>query len=181
MDYVRLGNTGLEVSKLCLGCMSYGDPARGGHPWSLPEDQSSPFLEKALNAGVNFFDTANVYSNGSSEEILGSALLKKVRRDEVVIATKVCGQMRPGPNGRGLSRKAILAEIDDSLRRLGTDYVDLYIITAGTPARRSRNRCRRCTMWSRRARCATWAPRRCGPGSSPRRCTYRSGTVGTGS
>jgi 1-deoxyxylulose-5-phosphate synthase len=140
MDYVRLGNTGLEVSKLCLGCMSYGDPARGGHPWSLPEDQSSPFLEKALNAGVNFFDTANVYSNGSSEEILGSALLKKVRRDEVVIATKVCGQMRPGPNGRGLSRKAILAEIDDSLRRLGTDYVDLYIIhrwDSGTPIEES--------------------------------------------
>jgi 1-deoxyxylulose-5-phosphate synthase len=140
MDYVRLGNTGLEVSKLCLGCMSYGDPARGGHPWSLPEDQSTPFLEKALNAGVNFFDTANVYSNGSSEEILGSALLKKVRRDEVVIATKVCGQMRPGPNGRGLSRKAILAEIDDSLRRLGTDYVDLYIIhrwDSGTPIEES--------------------------------------------
>jgi 1-deoxyxylulose-5-phosphate synthase len=140
MDYVRLGNTGLEVSKLCLGCMSYGDPARGGHPWSLPEDQSTPFLEKALNAGINFFDTANVYSNGSSEEILGSALLKKVRRDEVVIATKVCGQMRPGPNGRGLSRKAILAEIDDSLRRLGTDYVDLYIIhrwDSGTPIEES--------------------------------------------
>jgi aryl-alcohol dehydrogenase-like predicted oxidoreductase len=140
MDYVRLGNTGLEVSKLCLGCMSYGDPARGGHPWSLPEDQSTPFLEKALNAGVNFFDTANVYSDGSSEEILGSALLKKVRRDEVVIATKVCGQMRPGPNGRGLSRKAILAEIDDSLRRLGTDYVDLYIIhrwDSGTPIEES--------------------------------------------
>src|ERR687893_778344 len=128
MDYVRLGNTGLEVSRLCLGCMSYGDPARGGHPWSLPEDQSVPFLEKALDAGVNFFDTANVYSNGSSEEILGSVLLKKVRRDEVVIATKVFGEMRPGPNGRGLSRKAILGEIDNSLRRLGTDYVDLYQI-----------------------------------------------------
>ena len=136
MDYVRLGNTGLEVSRLCLGCMSYGDPARGGHPWSLPEDQSVPFLEKALDAGINFFDTANVYSNGSSEEILGSVLLKKVRRDEVVIATKVFGEMRPGPNGRGLSRKAILAEIDNSLRRLGTDYVDLYIIhrwDSGTP------------------------------------------------
>src|SRR5918997_3178399 len=133
MDYVRLGNTGLEVSKLCLGCMSYGDPARGGHPWSLPEDQSAPFLHKALEAGVNFFDTANVYSNRPSEEILGSVLLKKVRRDEVVIATKVFGQMRPGPNGRGLSRKAILAEIDNSLRRLGTDYVDLYIIHRWDP------------------------------------------------
>ena len=136
MDYVRLGNTGLEVSRLCLGCMSYGDPARGGHPWSLPDDQSAPFLRKALDVGVNFFDTANVYSDGSSEEILGSVLLKKVRRDDVVIATKVFGQMRPGPNGRGLSRKAILAEIDHSLRRLGTDYVDLYIIhrwDSGTP------------------------------------------------
>ena len=128
MDYVKLGSTGLEVSKLCLGCMSYGDPQRGGHPWALPEDESAPFLLKALDAGVNFFDTANVYSNGSSEEILGSVLLKKVRRDEVVIATKVFGQVRPGPNGRGLSRKAILAEIDNSLRRLGTDYIDLYII-----------------------------------------------------
>ena len=98
MEYVTLGNTGLKVSRLCLGCMSYGDPERGGHPWSLPEDQSVPFLEKALDAGVNFFDTANVYSNGSSEEILGAVLLKKVRRDEVVIATKVFGQMRPGPN-----------------------------------------------------------------------------------
>ena len=136
MDYVRLGNTGLEVSRLCLGCMSYGDPARGGHPWSLPEDQSAPFLRKALDVGVNFFDTANVYSDGSSEEILGSVLLKNVRRDDVVVATKVFGQMRPGPNGRGLSRKAILAEIDNSLRRLGTDYVDLYIIhrwDSGTP------------------------------------------------
>ena len=97
MDYVKLGSTGLEVSKLCLGCMSYGDPERGGHPWALPEDQSAAFLLRALDAGVNFFDTANVYSNGSSEEILGSVLLKKVRRDEVVIATKVFGQVWPGP------------------------------------------------------------------------------------
>ena len=141
MDYVRLGNTGLEVSRLCLGCMSYGDPARGGHPWSLPEDRSVPFLEKALDAGVNFFDTANVYSNGSSEEILGSVLLKKVQRDEVVIATKVCGQMQPGPNGRELSRKAILAEIDNSLRRLGTDYIDLYIIHRWDSGMRSKRRC----------------------------------------
>ncbi|MCI2238035.1 aldo/keto reductase [Paenibacillus sp. TRM 82003] len=134
MDHVKLGSTGLEVSRLCLGCMSYGDPDRGGHPWTLPEEDSAPFLRKALDAGVNFFDTANVYSNGSSEEILGNVLLKQVPRDEVVIATKVHGRMRPGPNGAGLSRHAILTEIDNSLRRLGTDHVDLYQIHRWDPA-----------------------------------------------
>ncbi|WP_432483966.1 aldo/keto reductase [Kineococcus esterisolvens] len=133
MDYVKLGSTGLEVSRLCLGCMSYGDPGRGGHPWTLPQDESAPFLRRALDAGVNFFDTANVYSNGSSEEILGEVLLKQVPRDEVVIATKVHGRMRPGPNGAGLSRHAILTELDNSLRRLGTDHVDLYQIHRWDP------------------------------------------------
>lgn len=128
MDYVKLGRTGLEVSRLCLGCMSYGAPDRGTHPWSLPEDQSRPFIKKALESGITFFDTANVYSDGSSEEILGRALKDFTRRDDVVIATKVFNRMRPGPNGAGLSRKAILTEIDHSLRRLGTDYVDLYQI-----------------------------------------------------
>ncbi|PRY14011.1 aldo/keto reductase [Kineococcus rhizosphaerae] len=128
MDYVKLGRTGLEVSKLVLGCMSYGDPHRGNHAWTLPEADSVPFLHRALDAGVNFFDTANVYSDGSSEEIVGKALLAKVPRDQVVIATKVNGRMRPGPNGAGLSRHAILTEIDNSLRRLGTDHVDLYQI-----------------------------------------------------
>ena len=128
MRWVKLGSTGMEVSPICLGCMSYGVSERGNHAWSLDEETSRPFIQQALEAGINFFDTANVYSNGSSEEILGSVLLKKVRRDEVVIATKVYGEMRAGPNGRGLSRKAILAEIDNSLRRLGTDYVDLYQI-----------------------------------------------------
>ena len=128
MDYVRLGRTGLEVSRICLGCMSYGDAARGGHQWVLPEDESRPFIKKALESGINFFDTANVYSVGSSEEFLGRALRDFAKREEVVIATKVHGRMRPGPNGAGLSRKAIMAEIDDSLRRLGTDYVDLYQI-----------------------------------------------------
>jgi aryl-alcohol dehydrogenase-like predicted oxidoreductase len=128
MDYVRLGNTGLKVSRLCLGCMSYGVPDRGTHPWTLPEDQSRPFIKRALEAGINFFDTANVYSDGTSEEILGRALKDFASRDAVVIATKVFGRMREGPNGAGLSRKAILAEIDHSLRRLGTDYVDLYQI-----------------------------------------------------
>jgi aryl-alcohol dehydrogenase-like predicted oxidoreductase len=128
MDYVKLGRTGLEVSRICLGCMSYGVPERGIAPWSLNEEESRPFIKKALELGINFFDTANVYSDGTSEEIVGRALKEFARRDEVVIATKVFFRMRPGPNGAGLSRKAIMSEIDNSLRRLGTDYVDLYQI-----------------------------------------------------
>ncbi|MRH41429.1 aldo/keto reductase [Aquibacillus halophilus] len=128
MEYVKLGSTGLDVSRLCLGCMSYGEPNRGSHPWSLSEEESRPFIKKALDLGINFFDTANVYSDGSSEEIVGRALKDFANRDEVVIATKVHGQMHEGPNGRGLSRKAIMTEIDNSLKRLGTDYVDLYQI-----------------------------------------------------
>src|SRR3954467_10241190 len=120
MQYARLGNTGLKVSRICLGCMTYGVPDRGTHPWSLPEDQSRPYIRQALEAGINFFDTANVYSDGTSEEILGRALRDFARREEVVIATKVHGKTRDDPNGRGLSRKAILTEIDASLRRLGT-------------------------------------------------------------
>ena len=128
MQYVRLGNTGLEVSKICLGCMSYGEPGRGSHPWSLGEQDARPFFRRAIEAGINFFDTANVYSAGSSEEITGRALKDFAGRDDVVIATKVHGRMREGANGAGLSRKAIMTEIDHSLRRLGTDYVDLYQI-----------------------------------------------------
>ena len=128
MEYTRLGKTGLEVSRLCLGCMTYGEPDRGGHPWTLTEEQSRPFIRKAIELGINFFDTANVYSDGTSEEILGRAIRDYAARDDVVIATKVNGRMKPGPNGAGLSRKAILSEIDSSLRRLGTDYVDLYQI-----------------------------------------------------
>lgn len=128
MDYVKLGRTGLDVSRLCLGCMTYGEPGRGNHEWTLSEEDSRPLLRKALDLGINFFDTANVYSDGSSEEIVGRALKEFANRDEVVIATKVHGRMRPGPNGAGLSRKAILSEIDASLKRLGTDYVDLYQI-----------------------------------------------------
>jgi 1-deoxyxylulose-5-phosphate synthase len=128
MDYVRLGKTGLKVSRLCLGCMSYGVPERGTHPWTLDEEASRPYIKQALDAGINFFDTANVYSDGTSEEILGRALKDFATRDAVVVATKVHGQARPDPNGRGLSRKAILTEIDRSLRRLGMDYVDLYQI-----------------------------------------------------
>ncbi len=133
MHTTRFGRTGLEVSRLCLGCMSYGDPARGAHEWTLPEQASRPFLKRALDLGINFFDTANVYSDGTSEEIVGRALLAYARREEVVIATKVHGRMRPGPNGAGLSRKASLHEIDASLARLGTDHVDLYQIHRWDP------------------------------------------------
>ncbi|HEY5266957.1 MAG TPA: aldo/keto reductase [Acidimicrobiales bacterium] len=128
MDYTSLGTTGLQVSRICLGCMSYGEPARGNQPWSLDKSAAEPFFRQALDAGINFFDTANVYSAGSSEEITGATLLSMAPREELVIATKVHGRMRPGPNGQGLSRKAIMSEIDNSLKRLGTDYVDLYQI-----------------------------------------------------
>ena len=133
MDYVNLGKTGLKVSRICLGCMTYGEPATGElkpgrQAWALNEEQSRPFLRQALDLGINFFDTANVYSSGSSEEVLGRFLKANTRREAVVIATKVHGVMRDEPNGRGLSRKAILFEIDQSLRRLQTDYVDVYQI-----------------------------------------------------
>ena len=128
MKYARLGTTGLEVSRICLGCMSFGVPEQGSHPWSLPEADSRPILKAAWEAGINFYDTANVYSLGTSEEIVGKILKELAPRDQLVIATKVHGEMRKGPNGRGQSRKAIMHEIDESLRRLGTDYVDLYQI-----------------------------------------------------
>jgi aryl-alcohol dehydrogenase-like predicted oxidoreductase len=128
MDTVKLGRTGLDVSRLCLGCMTYGAPDMGAHPWSMGETESRPFIKRALELGINFFDTANIYSLGSSEEIVGRALKDMAKRDDIVIATKVFNRMRPGPNGAGLSRKAIMTEIDHSLRRLGTDYVDLYQI-----------------------------------------------------
>jgi 1-deoxyxylulose-5-phosphate synthase len=133
MEYVKFGKTGLRVSRLCVGCMTYGVPSRGPHPWTLDEEQSRPLIKRALDLGINFFDTANVYSDGTSEEIVGRALKDFVRRDDVVLATKVNGRMRPGPNGAGLSRKAIFAEIDNSLRRLGTDFVDLYQIHRADP------------------------------------------------
>ena len=126
MKMNRLGRSGLKVSELCLGCMSFGDPARGGHPWTLPADQSLPLIRQACEAGINFFDTANVYSDGSSEEILGDHLWTIARRDEIVLATKVHGTMLSELQMRGLSRRSILHNIDASLRRLKTDYVDLY-------------------------------------------------------
>ena len=128
MHYVKLGSTGLDISPIALGCMSYGTPDRGNHAWTLPEEESRPLIRAAVEAGINFFDTANVYSDGSSEEIVGRALAEYTRREETVIATKVHGRMHEGPNGAGLSRKAILTELDNSLRRLGTEYVDLYQI-----------------------------------------------------
>lgn len=139
MNCVNLGRTGLKVSRICLGCMTYGAPATGipmpgRHAWTLDEQQSQPFLKQALDLGINFFDTANVYSSGASEEVLGRFLNANVRREAVVIATKVHSLMRDEPNGKGLSRKEILYELDQSLRRLGTDYVDLYQIHRFDPA-----------------------------------------------
>jgi 1-deoxyxylulose-5-phosphate synthase len=134
MDYVPLGATGLQVSRLCLGCMTYGDPA--WREWVLDEDASRPFIREAWEAGVNFFDTADMYSNGRSEEVVGRALKELARRDEVVIATKLFNPMGPKPTQKGLSRKHVMEAIDASLKRLGTDYVDLYIIhrfDAATP------------------------------------------------
>jgi aryl-alcohol dehydrogenase (NADP+) len=133
MEYTRLGNTGLEVSRICLGMMSFGEPERGNQKWSLSEEDSRRLIEKAITSGITFFDTANVYSAGSSEEITGRALRDFTDREDVVLATKVHGRMHPGPNGGGLSRKAILRELEASLRRLGTDYVDLYQIHRWDP------------------------------------------------
>ncbi|SDD14766.1 Predicted oxidoreductase [Terribacillus halophilus] len=128
MEYTKLGNTGLDVSRFSLGCMSFGDAEKWIHQWVLDEEQSRSIIKKALDLGINFFDTANVYSMGTSEEFLGRALKDYANRDEIVLATKIHGRMHEGPNGAGLSRKAIMSEIDKSLKRLGTDYIDLYII-----------------------------------------------------
>src|SRR6201992_511902 len=128
MRYTKSGPPGMDVSVVCLGCMSFGEPARGKHEWSLPEAESREIIKRALDAGINFFDTANVYSGGSSEEITGRALTDMAGRAEIALATSVEAPMRAAPSGAGLSRKAILTEIDHSLERLGTDYVDLYQI-----------------------------------------------------
>jgi 1-deoxyxylulose-5-phosphate synthase len=134
MDYVKLGTTGLEVSRICLGCMTFGLPDRGARAWTLDDEKSRPIIRRALEIGINFFDTANIYSDGTSEEIVGRALKDLARREEVVIATKVWARMRPGPNGQGVSRVAIMTEIDNSLRRLGVDHVDLYQIHRNDPS-----------------------------------------------
>jgi aryl-alcohol dehydrogenase-like predicted oxidoreductase len=129
MEYTRLGTTGLKISRLALGCMSYGDPdTPGAHPWALPQDQAEPFFRQAVELGITFWDTANVYQAGTSEQIVGQAIRTYARREDIVLATKVRGKMHDGPGGEGLSRKAILEQLDASLRRLGTDYIDLYQI-----------------------------------------------------
>jgi len=128
MEYVKLGNTGMDVSRICLGCMSFGVGERGAFPWALDEKHSRPMIKKALDLGINFFDSANFYSDGTSEEITGRALNEYADRDEIILTTKVFFPMRKGPNGAGLSRKEIMSEIDKSLKRLGTDYVDLYYL-----------------------------------------------------
>ena len=128
MEYVKLGNTGVDVSKICMGCMSFGDASTGFQGWTLKEDESDAIIKRAVELGINFFDTANCYSSGTSEEYLGRALKKYTKRDETVVATKVFIRMGEGPNRQGLSRKAIMQEADASLKRLGTDYIDLYII-----------------------------------------------------
>ena len=136
MQYVKLGKTGLEVSRICVGCMGFGDPERWLHKWVVSEEQTHTVIRHAIEKGINFFDTANIYALGTSEEYVGSALKKFTKRDDVVLATKVHGRMTDGPNGGGLSRKAIFAEVDNSLRRLQTDYIDLYQIHRwdyGTP------------------------------------------------
>ncbi len=134
MEQIRLGSTGLRVSRLALGCMSFGDATRGGHPWVLDEEQAQPFFRQAVELGITFWDTANVYSGGSSEEFTGRAMRTYSTREQIVLATKVHGHMHDGPGGSGLSRKAILENIDASLKRLGTDYVDLYQIHRFDPA-----------------------------------------------
>ena len=131
MNYVNLGKTGLKVSRLCFGCMTYGSSK--WREWVLNEEESRPFIKRALEAGINFFDTANVYSDGVSEEVVGKALRDFGKREEIVLATKLFNPMRGDPNGRGLSRKAVMTEIDHSLKRLGTDYVDLYQIHRWDP------------------------------------------------
>src|SRR5829696_9236444 len=129
MDYVRLGTTGLRISRIALGCMSYGDPtSTGAHTWALDDEDAQPFFQQAVELGVTFWDTANVYQNGTSEEFVGRAIRRYARREDIVVATKVHGKMHDGPGGSGLSRKAILEQLDGSLRRLGTDYIDVYYI-----------------------------------------------------
>ena len=128
MNHTRLGGTGLKVSRIALGCMSYGNPATGMHQWTLDEDAAAPFFQQAVELGVTFWDTANVYQGGTSEEFVGRAIKKFSRREDIVLATKVSGKMHEGPGGSGLSRKAILEQADGSLRRLGTDYIDVYYV-----------------------------------------------------
>jgi len=164
MEYVRLGRTGLKVSRLILGCMTYGDPKWS--PWVLDEAASRPFIRRALDLGVNTFDTADMYSAGASEEILGRALKEWTTRQHMVIATKLYNPMGPEPNNRGLSRKHIFEAVDASLRRLQTDYIDLTRSIGSTMTRRSKRHWMRSMMLCAPGECVTSARPRCLPGSS---------------
>jgi aryl-alcohol dehydrogenase-like predicted oxidoreductase len=182
VQYIKLGTTGLDVSPIAIGAMTYGDPQCGHPAWSLGEDDSRPLIKHALEAGINFFDTANMYSQGSSEEILGRALRDFADRDDIVIATKLRHPMRSGPNGKGLSRKAIMTEVDHSLHRLGTDFIDLYQIHRNDHRTSlSKRPWKPSTTSSRPARCATSVRPRCRRGNSPRPSTFNAPTGGHGS
>ncbi len=178
MQYTRLGRTGLQVSRICLGCMTFGMPERGAHPWTLDEAASRPLLRQAVELGINFFDTANAYSDGTSEEIVGRALRDFARRDEIVVATKVRFGARRAPNVGGLSRKAILHQIDASLTRLGMDFVDLYQIHRWDPDTPIEETMEALHDVVKGARRATWARRRCRPGSLPRPSRWRQRMAG---
>jgi len=182
MQYVRLGRSGLKVSRIALGCMSccmsYGDPSRGFNTWSLDQEASQPFFRQAVELGIDFWDTANVYQFGRWEEFVGRAVKRYTRRENVVLATKVYGKMYDGPGGQGLSRRAIMEQIDGSLTRLGTDFVDVYLLhrfDAETPVAETMEAL---TTSSRQEKPATSGPRRCSPGSSPSSSTLQSSTVG---
>ena len=178
MEFTRLGHTGLQVSRIGLGCMTFGDPDRGAHAWTLSEADSRPLIRQAVEVGINFFDTANIYSNGHSEEILGRALAEFAPRDEIVVATKVRNHWAKGPNRSGLSRKAIFTEIDASLQRLGMDHVDLYQIHRWDAATPIEETMQALHDVSRPARRATSVPRQWPPGNSPRPSRWRRAMAG---
>ena len=168
MEHTRLGDTGLKISRLALGCMSYGDPAtEGAHRWALADDDAQPFFRQAIELGITFWDTANVYQAGTSEEVVGRAIRRYSRREDIVLATKVFGKMHDGPGGSGLSRKAVMEQIDASLTRLGTNYVDLYQIHRFDPATPVAETMEALHDIVKPARPATSARRRCTRGSSP--------------
>ena len=182
MEYTRLGNTGLPVSRLALGCMSYGDPATAAaHRWALDDDAAQPFFRQAVEMGISFWDTANVYQHGTSEELVGRAIKRYSRREDIVLATKVHGRMHDGPGGQGLSRKAILEQVDASLARLGTDYIDLYQIHRFDPHTPVEETMEALHDVVKPAKPATSAPLPCTPGSSRSSSTPPISAAGPGS
>ena len=181
MENRRLGSSGLQVSRIALGCMSFGDTSRGFSEWSMGDEEAQPFFEQAVDLGINLWDTANVYGIGSSEEIVGRALRKYARREDIVLATKVHFTMHDGPGGSGLSRKAIMEQIDASLTRLDTDYVDLYQIHRFDPNTPVEETMEALHVVVKVGKHAISAPHRCGPGSSRRCSTSPSCTAGRSS